>query len=205
MSHSLSITGPFPRLRSRGPTDEALIAAWQQGDHPAFNLIFERYRDRVVGYCWRMLRNHEEAEEIATEAFCRVLEGAWRPGGSFRAFLFTVAHRLCIDKLRRRARTQRFERLWRAAAAPSTSPEQAVSADERQLAVERAIGELPEEHRAAVLLYYGQELRSREVADILGCTDQQVRSRLSYARKRLREILPADFDGDPTETAGEPR
>jgi len=196
VSHSLPIPRPFAHLRSQGPTDEALIQAWAEGDHPAFNLIFERYRDRVVGYCWRMLRNHEEAEEIATETFCRVLEGAWRPGGSFRAFLFTVAHRLCIDRLRRRERTLRFERLWRAATAPSTSPEQAVSADERQRAVEQAIGSLPEDHRAVVLLYYGQELRSREVAEILGCSDQQVRSRLSYARRRLRDILPADFDGE---------
>lgn len=211
MSHSLPIPRPFARPRSDGPTDEALIEAWSNGDHPAFNLIFERYRDRVVGYCWRMLRNPEEAEEIATEAFCRVLEGAWRPGGSFRAFLFTVAHRLCIDRLRRRERTLRFERLWRAATAPSTSPEQLVSADEQQRAVEAALGDLPPDHRAVVLLYYGQELRSREVADILGCSDQQVRSRLSYARKRLREILPDDLGGDdppppkpPTDRGGTP-
>jgi RNA polymerase sigma-70 factor (ECF subfamily) len=190
LSHSLPIPRPFgARRRPDGPSDEDLIAAWRDGDHPAFNLLFERYRDRVVAYAWRMLRNGEEAEEITTEAFCRVLEGAWRPGGSFRAFLFTVAHRLCIDRLRKRERTARFERLWRAAAPPQRTPEQAAADDERQRAVELALAELPPAHRATVLLYYGQELRSREVAEILGCTDQQVRSRLSYARKCLRSVL----------------
>lgn len=193
MSQSLPIPRPFTRVRSpEGPPDEDLLHAYRKGDHPAFNLLFNRYRDRVVGYAWRMLRNQEEAEDIALEAFCRVLEGAWRPGGSFRAFLFTVVYRLCLDRLRKRTRTLRFERMWKAASAPSSSPESTVVADEQRRALELAIAELPEEHRATVLLYYGQELRSREVARIMGCTDQQVRSRLSYARRRLRELLPDD-------------
>ena len=52
-----------------------------------------------------------------------------------------------------------------------------------------AMDALGEEHRAVLLLYYSQELPSREVAEILGCSDQQVRSRLSYARRKLREQL----------------
>jgi RNA polymerase sigma-70 factor (ECF subfamily) len=193
MSLSLTLPRPFGERRADGPTDEALLQAWSEGDHPAFNLLFERYRDRLVGYCWRIVRDAEEAEEIATETFCRVLDGAWRPGGSFRAFLFTVAHRQWIDRVRRRARTARFERLWRAAQPPTGTPEQAVGDDERRRAVELALAALPEDHRATVLLYYGQELRSREVAEILGITDQQVRSRLSYARRCLRDVLPPDL------------
>lgn len=194
MSHSLPIPKPFVRLHlPDGPTDEALVADFRGGDTTAFNRLFDRYRDRVIGYGWRLLRNREEAEEVALEAFCRVLEGAWAPGGSFRAFLFTVVHRLCLDRLRKRQRTARFARLWRAAESSGVSPEDSVVADERHRALERALSELPEAHRATVLLYYGQELPSREVASILGCTDQQVRSRLSYARKRLRSrLLPGE-------------
>ena len=199
MSYSLPIPKPFAHHGPHGgPSDEQLLQAYRNGDHPAFNLLFERYRDRIVGYVWRMLRNQEEAEEIALETFCRVLEGAWKPGGSFRAFLFTVAHRLSIDRLRKRQRTQRFQRLWKAAAPPSRSPEQAVAADETHRALELALANLPELHRATVLLYYGQELKSREVAEIMGCSDQQVRSRLSYARKQLRQLLPDELtEGEP--------
>ena len=192
MSHSLPIPKPFVRRHPpAGPSDEALMAAWRRGQSTAFNQLFDRYRDRVISYAWRLLRNQEEAEDVALEAFCRVLEGAWSPGGSFRAFLFTVAHRLCLDRLRKRQRTHRFVRLWKAASPPATTPEDSVVGDERRAALERAIARLPEAHRATLLLYYGQELASKDVARILGCTDQQVRSRLSYARRRLRgELLP---------------
>ncbi len=194
MSHSLPIPKPFARrLLPDGPADETLMAAWRQGDATAFNRLFDRYRDRVVAYAWRLLRNQEEAEDVTLEAFCRVVEGAWTPGGSFRAFLFTVAHRLCLDRLRKRKRTLRFVRLWTAAAERATTPEDSVVGDERRRALEVAIAELPESHRAALLLYYGQELPSKDVARILGCTDQQVRSRLSYARRRLRkDLLPRE-------------
>ncbi|MBT3224031.1 MAG: sigma-70 family RNA polymerase sigma factor, partial [Proteobacteria bacterium] len=124
---------------------------------------------------------------------CRVVEGAWRPGGSFKSFLFTVAHRLCLDKLRRRKRGNRFMRMWRSIPTTQVSPEEAAVNDERRWRLEQALSELPEEHRAALLLYYGQELSSREVAAILGWTDQQVRSRLSYARRRLRaNLIPGE-------------
>lgn len=198
MSFSLPIPRPFTRQQAaEGPEDSALMARFRAGDHTAFNRLFDRYRDRVVSYAWRMLRNHEEAEEVALEAFCRVVEGAWNPGGSFRAFLFTVAHRLCIDRLRKRQRTLRFVRLWKAAEGRTVTPEESVANDQQQAVLEHAIAGLPEPHRAAVLLYYGQELRSKEVARILGCSDQQVRSRLSYARKRLRGLLAGDEDGAP--------
>lgn len=198
MSFSYPIPQPFSRPATpAGPGDAALMLAFREGDHAAFNLLFDRYRDRVISYCWRMLRNQEEAEEVALESFCRVVEGAWSPKGSFRAFLFTVAHRLCLDRLRKRQRTLRFARLWRAAGAERSTPEQSVAFDERRTALEAALADLPEAHRATVLLYYGQELRSQDVARIMGCTDQQVRSRLSYARKRLRAEL-ADLEGAPT-------
>jgi len=61
--------------------------------------------------------------------------------------------------------------------------------------LERAIAALPEAHRAVVLLTYRHDLTSREVAEVLGCGDQEVRSRLSYARRLLRERLE-DGGGD---------
>ncbi|MFK7927555.1 MAG: RNA polymerase sigma factor [Myxococcota bacterium] len=190
MSFSYPIEDPSQAaLASAGASDADLMAAFKNGEHPAFNLLFDRYRDRVTSYCWRMLRNREEAEEVALETFCRVVEGAWAPKGSFRAFLFTVAHRLCLDRLRKRHRTLRFARLWRAAGTERLTPEQSVASDERRAALESALAQLPDAHRATVLLYYGQELRSQDVANIMRCSDQQVRSRLSYARRKLRSEL----------------
>lgn len=180
-------------VRLNEPDDDALLARFQDGDDAAFSAIYERYRGPVTGYAWRMLGRREEAEEVCTDTFCRIVEGRYRRvGGTVRGYVFTVAHRLCIDRIRRRgSRTRALLRLVTFAEVTPVddSPENAALHDERTAAVERAIAELPEAHRATTLLYYGQELPSREVARVLGCTDQQVRSRLAYARKRLRVLL----------------
>jgi RNA polymerase sigma-70 factor (ECF subfamily) len=170
-------------------TDEQLIGRFRGGDDRAFEVVFLRYRDRTISYAWRMLRRREEAEEVALEAFTRIVNGAWQPKGSFKSFLFSVVHRLCIDRLRRRSRVARLLPKAFVGMGSDESPETALIEDERRRDVEAALTNLGEDHRAAVLLYYGQEMRSKEVADILGCSDQQVRSKLSYARRRLRVLL----------------
>ncbi|MCB9758487.1 MAG: sigma-70 family RNA polymerase sigma factor [Alphaproteobacteria bacterium] len=172
------------------PDDAALLAAFLDGDDRAFESIYQRYRDPVTSYAWRMLQRREVAEEVATEVFCRIVRGACRPGGSLRSYLFTVTHRLCLDRLRRRSIADRAWRLIRVTPGPAPdSPEADALADEDRRRLERAIARLPESHRATVLLFYGQELPSKEVAEILGLEDHQVRSQLSYARRRLRALL----------------
>ena len=69
------------------------------------------------------------------------------------------------------------------------TPEDITASGQERARVEQALASLPEAHRSVLLLYYGQDLTSREVADILGCDDQQIRSRLSYARRLLRQEL----------------
>jgi len=179
------------RLPEPGPalSDEALYLAYKGGDHRAFAVLFDRYRGRLTSYAWRMVRRREEAEEVALEAYCRVLEGSWRPGGSFRAFLFTVTHRLCIDRLRQRRRVLPLFPDAHDPRSTTVSPEGRVIHDEQLQQLERAMARLPEAHRAVLLLYYHEDLPSKEVAEILGCTDQQVRSQLSYARRLLRKLL----------------
>jgi RNA polymerase sigma-70 factor (ECF subfamily) len=182
------------RLPEPGPdlSDEALFLAYKDGEEHAFALLFERYRGRLTSYAWRMVRRREEAEEVALEAFCRVLEGSWRPGGSLRAFLFTVVHRLCIDRLRQRRRVIPLFPDARDARSDTVTPEGIALQDEKLRRLERAMAQLPEAHRPILRLYYHEELASKEVAEILGCEDQQVRSRLSYARKLLRRLLESE-------------
>jgi RNA polymerase sigma-70 factor (ECF subfamily) len=141
-----------------------------------------------LGYAQRMLGRRELAEEVCVDVFTRILEGAWRPTGRFRPFLFTLVHRACIDRLRRQTSWRRAWRRWLPDQA-SDDPGETLEAVDRAQAVQQAMAALPEKHRAVLSLYYGQELPSREVAQVLGCTDQQVRSQLAYARRLLREHL----------------
>lgn len=170
--------------------DEALVERWMGGDERAFELLYARYAGRVTGYAQRMLGRREDGEEICVETFTRIIEGRWRAVGSFRAWLFTVAHRCCIERLRRRSLKGKILAIFGAEAPPgAASPESSLLEREQDQRLAAAISGLPPEHRSAVLLHCSQDLSAREVGAILGLTDQQVRSQLSYARRLLRDRL----------------
>jgi RNA polymerase sigma-70 factor (ECF subfamily) len=83
--------------------DEALVTYAQGGEREAFGALYDRYLPRVHGYCYRLLGSREAAEDATTEVFLRAF--AALPAystGSFRAWLFTLAHHVVVDELRRR-------------------------------------------------------------------------------------------------------
>lgn len=83
--------------------DEALVIYAQGGEREAFGALYDRYLPRFHGYCYQLLGNREAAEDATTEVFLRAL--AALPAfstGSFRAWLFTLAHHVVVDELRRR-------------------------------------------------------------------------------------------------------
>ncbi len=180
---------PLPHVRA---TDEDLLSAHLAGDALAFPELWARHRRTMLAYATRMLGTAEEAEEIVHEAFLRAADGRWQPEGALRAWLLTVVHRLCLDALRRRRRWLGVADRLRRTVAVFSSQETQVLRTERERRLAAAIESLPDEHRAVVWLYYAQELPSKEVAAIVGCDDGQVRSRLSYARTRLRHLLTAE-------------
>ena len=90
------------------PTDAELIAAFHRGDPTAFDALYDRWRGPATGYAARMLGDAAEAEEICTDAFVGLLEGRRTDGGSFSGWLFTVVHRRCLDRLRRRTGWRRL-------------------------------------------------------------------------------------------------
>lgn len=182
------LSPPDPASISDASTDEDLAHAWQGGDERAFEVLFERYRGRAYGYALRMLRRPELADEVCTDTFCRVLERRWRPTGRFRSFLFTVLHRRCLEVLRRQSTWQRVKLRLMPPALPIPADTELETAGDAAR-VRAALHTLPDEQRSVLLLYYSQELSTAEVAQVLDCTPQQVRSKLSYARRKLREQL----------------
>ncbi len=173
-----------------GDEDEAtLVAAWERGEVAAFDALYRRHAGPLTGYCQRMLRRLEEAEDVVTEVFEVIARGRFQPGGSFRSYLFTVAHRRCIDVLRRRkTRELAAPRLAVVSGGPPAPDEQVeLLADIQRM--EDALARLPEANRAALLLYYHQHLSVKEVAEVTASTTEQVKSKLAYGRRLLRRYL----------------
>jgi RNA polymerase sigma-70 factor (ECF subfamily) len=99
-------SAPGPAARS----DEELVALTQAGDREDFALLYDRYLPRVYGYCYRLLGEREAAEDANTDVFMHALSAlpAYR-SGSFRSWLFTIAHNVIADELRRRRPTLSLE------------------------------------------------------------------------------------------------
>lgn len=176
------------------PTDDQLLVAYARGQDSAFEELVARHGVAVKSYALRLLRSREHAEEIYEETFLRIIQtkGAWESRGTVRGFLFTVAHRLCLDVLRKRKRESD--------AVPALiqlndgrpvapSPEAFALLGERADQLERALGQLAARHRDVILLRAVHGLSAAETAEVLQIRPSQVYDRLSYARKQLALLL----------------
>jgi len=175
-------------------TDAQLLKAFTRGQEAAFTAIVDRHGAAVKSYALRLLSSPEEAEEVFEETFIRLIraKGRWEGRAKLRTWLFTVAHRMCIDILRRRQVELRAQPSLIAMADSrqvSPSPEARAALGEEAERLEAAIGRLPDRHRQVLLLRAIHGLSGAETAAVLGGDEDQVHSQLSYARKRLAQLL----------------
>lgn len=184
-----------------GPADDTLVSAARRGDLAAFNLLVDRYERLVYAICLRLLREPALAEDAAQETFIRAY-GALEQyhGPSLRAWLARIATNRCYDLLRgvRRHPLQSLEAEpgerephWSLETPPEDPFQQAVRSElgARLIA---ALEQLPLEQRVVVLLCDVHGYDYEEIAAATEVAVGTVKSRLSRARARLREILRAD-------------
>lgn len=178
--------------------DEALMLQVASGNSRALELLYDRYSRVVYGLSLRMLANAELAEDVVQEAFWRVWRrsSTFRAGqGQFTAWLFGIAHNLCIDELRRqRSRpTPVYDNSENPVLLTTPDDDQDVDAltwqaEQRRLIV-AALHELPPDQRAAIELAYFTGLSQREVAEHLGDPLGTVKTRIRLGLQKLRQFL----------------
>jgi RNA polymerase sigma-70 factor (ECF subfamily) len=135
---------------------------------------------------YRFLGDADEAEDVAQDAFLRILAAAprYRPSGAFRTYLIRVVSRLCMDRARKMHPLYTDALPELAASAPS-APE-AISRVERDIAIRRALDALPAAQRMAVVLRYYEDLDYRAIADAMDTSQKAVERLLARARTALR-------------------
>ncbi len=186
-------------------TDKSLIDAHRQGDKTAFGELVRRYGDSVLGYLTQMTGSRERAEDLFQETFKRVHEKAHTlRGNRFKPWLFTIATNVAIDGMRRRKRLQvvslnqkldcadgRCEELGAVAVADNRCEPsgEAIRAEQKEQ-VRQAIELLPANQRATLVLAYYQQLKYREVAEVMGCSTGTVKAQMYRALKTLAQRLP---------------
>ena len=180
-------------------TDEELVASATAGDLEAFNQLVSRWERPIFALAFRTLGREEEARDVVQEAFLRAYRGlrAFKGEAKFSSWLYRITLNLCRDWMRKQRRTpvvavpdgvDPLEMADREAA-PTESVEDLVARREMSQAVARAMAELPDEQRTAILLKEYHGLTFQEIAEMLGCPLSTVKTRLYQGLSVLRRRL----------------
>jgi len=181
-------------------TDEAiLIERCRAGDLAAFEPLVEKYRQRVYRLAYNVLRDPDEAWDVAQDAFIRAFKAlpSFRGDSAFYTWLFRIVMNVARDRARQHAArgrafgTERVdEKDWdRVLVDQATSPDAHATQVEERDRIARALATLSEPHRAIIMLSDLEGLSYREIAEVLNIPMGTVMSRLHNARRRLRDAL----------------
>ncbi len=176
--------------------EEVWLARAKNGDSAAFGELVEAYQNAVFNLCLRMLGDPYEAEDAAQESFIRAYKAMDRYDSSrpFSTWLLSIAAHHSIDRIRRRKFTKvSMDAMpYQFIADPSPGPEASLGISEQQERVQALLDNLSPTDRAAVVMFYWNELSYDEIAEALALTNSAVKSRLHRARRTLAESWEQD-------------
>lgn len=199
------------RVATDSGTAAAVDPGWEAlarvaaGDAGAFTVLVEGHQERLLRLCERLLGDREEARDAAQEVFLKAFRkaGEVRPQGQVYTWLYRIGVNHCLNKLRRR-KLVRFLR-WEDPGDPDApgfdppdegvDPVTALETRRRWQATRRAIGKLPENQRAVLVLVRFEGLSYKQTAEVLGITEGAVESRLVRAMRRLEAAQEASDSG----------
>jgi RNA polymerase sigma-70 factor (ECF subfamily) len=180
-------------------TDEELVASATAGDLDSFNQLVARWERPIYALAYRTLGREEDARDVVQDAFLRAYRGlpGFKGEAKFSSWLYRITLNLCRDWIRRERRAPVVQppegtdplQLADDRAAETESVEDLVARREMSLAVAKAMAELPEEQRSAILLKEYHGLTFQEIADMLDCPLSTVKTRLYQGLSVLRRRL----------------
>ena len=176
-------------------TDERLLEKAAHGETAAFQILYERYRDPIFRFAYRLLGSSEAAEDVTHDCFLSLIKEPGRfdsSRASLRTYIYAAARNLAAKRYNSFARETGIERLDEE---PSDRHEPMAQVLDNELAevVQRAIASLPPLQREALVLFEYDELSLAEIAAIVGADANTVKARLFRAREKLRAGLDRYF------------
>ena len=183
-------------------TDEELMHAVQEGDLSAFEQIVHRHQQTAWRVACRFLVDPTEAEDVAQDAFLRILKAApsYRPTAKFQTFLFQVVSRLCLDRASKKHPI--YVEKVPEAIAEGASPGEVLEQLEKDQRVRGALDDLPANQRISVILRYYEELSYQEIAVAMRVSPKAVERLLARARATLALLLASPENKDPGSRGG---
>lgn len=169
-------------------TDEDLVQKCQQGDARAFDAIVERHQKTVYNLALRMVRDPDEAADVAQAVFVKAYEKlkSFDPKFKFFSWIYRIAVNEALNVLDQRKRFDALDGVEPAEEVEEESDDDAIVQERR---IQDGLMMLNVDHRAVIILKHMQGLSYQEIAQILNLPEKTVKSRLFSARQTLRDIL----------------
>ncbi len=181
--------------------DKDIIEALKAGSQTAMEMLFDRYKSRILNFSLRYLGNRADAEDVTSDVFVTLFSNkyTWNPTAKLSTWLFTVARNACLTRLRKKKNiisiwfTKNEDDddkadVWDIPDENSIG-DQIMSTKESIQHVKKAISKLPVEQREAIILREYQRLSYEEIAQILECSLDKVKVLIFRARENLRAEL----------------
>jgi len=181
-----------------GP-EKHLIKQSKAGDKHAFGRLIQRYQEQILYLAYDLTGNYEDAQDLAQEAFIKAFDKLhqFEERSRLSTWLYRITVNLAMDFHRKSKRYQVQSLHKQTRKLPDDSPGGALITDsEHEIAqqdknhrIDAALAELTDQQRSAVVLKYYHEMTSKEIGEILGCTDATARTHIFRGIKKLRSLL----------------
>jgi RNA polymerase sigma factor (sigma-70 family) len=179
--------------------DQELMRIVQSGDYSPASEIYDRYSGRIYNFAFRFLRNSEAAEDATQEVFVKMLKHAnqFQGDAKLSTWLFSITANWCRDYLRKADnKTKESDDVLVTLPAPTElAPDRNLERREDEQRVRRALESLTPEQREAILLSRYQGLSYAEIAQIAGCSEGAVKTRVFRAMETLKRVLMGESRG----------
>ena len=179
-------------------TDEELVAFYATGKDEAFDVLLERYKDRLFSYILYQVRNADVAEDIFQETFVKVVitirDGRYTESGKFFSWVTRIAHNLVIDFFRREkgeniVSTDESEvDLLNNAKLADRCAQSAIDSEQTFIDLQHLIEKLPQEQREVVQMHYFQEMTFKEIAEEKCISNNTALGRMRYGILNMRKM-----------------
>jgi RNA polymerase sigma-70 factor (ECF subfamily) len=175
-----------------------IMAEVAEGNLSAFRTIVEHYQRPLINFILRFIEERSAAEDVAQEIFLRVFKAAkdYKPKAKFKTWLFKIAANYCLNEIRANKNRPQFvdvfdlnEAGFLAIAPAACSPEKKFESRELADIIRKAIAQLPEKQKIALLLQKYEGFSYEEISHVMGCSVPAVESLIQRARQSLKKAL----------------
>jgi len=173
------------------PNEQRAISAVKSGDAGSYDYLVSKYMKRVVSIAWGIVRNADDAEDLAQEAFVKAYQTIerFKPGEPFGPWIYRIVTNLSLDVLKHRNRFRHEELTDSHPASRGDRADLAAVSNELASRIDAAIQSLPEMQRIVARLFLVEHFEHNEIAAMTNLSEGTVRSHLSLARGKLKQKL----------------